>query len=228
MHWEPGLSETADDRDGSEANVSHDTPTLAESVESQTPGEQPPASPDDGARPHEIPPAAEPDELVAAVRSLEQQSQAFHARAENYEQIIRQMQGRIEQLQGDQVQALLKPLIQRIATLHAQATEAAGAARARSESAVKDFEYFAVAIEEAFALIDLESVGAAEGAEFEPRKHHAARIVPTDDMALDRRVQRVLTQGFTYAGAPRVLLPAQVNIFRYEGIASEATVARTE
>ncbi|QIK67382.1 nucleotide exchange factor GrpE [Nocardioides sp. HDW12B] len=156
------------------------------------------------------------DELTSALLRVEAQSQAFHARAENYEQIIRQMQNRIEQLQGDQVQALLKPVFQRFAGLHAQATEASEGAKERGESAEKDFSFFAVAIEEALGLVDLESVGAVPEVEFDSRKHHASRIVPTDDPDLDKRVQRVLRQGFTYVGAPRVLLPAQVSVYRYE------------
>lgn len=223
VHGEPGLSDIADGGDRSGARAPVDMTPAGEYVEPQTGDEQPASSPDDEAQPDACSSSMEPDELVAAVRSLEQQSQAFHARAENYEQLVRQMQSRIERLQGDQVQGLLKPLIRRVAALHAQAIEAARAARAQSESAAKEFDFFAVAIEEALALVDLESVEAIEGAEFDPRKHHAARILPTTDAALDGRIQRVLTQGFTYPSAPRVLLPAQVNIFRYREPTSEAT-----
>lgn len=154
--------------------------------------------------------------VTAALQGLEAQVRGFHARAENYEQIVRQMQSRIEQLQGDQVQALLKPVIQRFAGLHAQATEASEVARERGETAEKDFSFFAVAIEEALGLVDIESVGAAPAVEFDSGRHHASRIVPTHDPELDQRVQRVLRQGFTYAGAPRVFLPAQVSVYRYD------------
>ncbi|MFV0459456.1 MAG: nucleotide exchange factor GrpE [Actinomycetales bacterium] len=156
------------------------------------------------------------DVVASALRGLEAQIKGFHARAENYEHIVRQMQNRIEQLQGDQVQALLKPVIQRFAGLHAQAVEASEKARERGESAEKDFGFFTVAIEEALGLVDIESVGAAPDVEFDSKKHHASRIVPTADPDLDQRVQRVLRQGFTYVGGPRVLLPAQVSVYRYE------------
>ncbi len=156
--------------------------------------------------------------VAAALHGLESQIQGFHARAENYEQIVRQMQSRIEQLQGDQVQALLKPVIRRLAGIHAQAVEAFEKARERGESAEKDFGFFTVAIEEALSLVDIESVGAAPDIEFDSRKHHASRIVPTADPDLDQHVQRVLRQGFTYVGAPRVFLPAQVSVYRYESL----------
>ncbi|MBL7489632.1 nucleotide exchange factor GrpE [Frankia sp. AgB1.9] len=161
--------------------------------------------------------------MVAALRAVEQQAQAFHTRAQNYENIVQQMQSRIERLQGDQIQALLRPLIQRIATLHAQAAQAAQAARERGETAEKDLSYFAVAIEEALGLLDIESVAAAPSVRFDAKRHHASGVVSTDDPGQDGHIHRVLRQGFTYVGATRVFLPAQVSIFRYEPPAADAS-----
>ena len=132
------------------------------------------------------------------------------------------MQSRIEILQGDQVQALLKPLIQTFAELHAQAVQASEVARERGESAEKDFSFFATAIEEALGLVDIESVAAAPVVQFDRSKHHASMIVATNDPELDKRIQRVLRQGFTYAGAPRVFLPARVSVYRYEPLPEPA------
>ncbi|CCQ45052.1 hypothetical protein ARTSIC4J27_985 [Pseudarthrobacter siccitolerans] len=171
---------------------------------------------DAAARTGESPSELPADEVTTALRNLEVQVQEFHGRAANYEQIIRQMQTRIEHLQGDQIQALLKPVIQRFAGLHAQAIEACGHARDRGEAAEKDFSFFAVAIEEALGLVDIESVQAAPSTEFDRRKHHVARVVATDVQELDGRIQRVLRQGFTYVDAPRVFIPAQVSVYRYE------------
>lgn len=154
--------------------------------------------------------------LSAAVQTLASQVQAFHQRAEKYELIIREMQGRLEQLQGDQVQALLKPVIQRLAGLHAQASEASENARDRGEDAEKDFNFFTVAIEEALGLLDIESVRAEVSGEFDPRAHHASRIIATDNAEQNNRIQRVVRQGFTYINAQRVFLPAQVSVYRYE------------
>ncbi|MBX6388714.1 MAG: nucleotide exchange factor GrpE [Frankia sp.] len=165
-------------------------------------------------------------ELVEALRRVERQAAAFHTRAQSYEHIVQQMQSRIEKLQGDQVQTLLRPLIQRIATLHAAAVAAAEQARERGEKAENDLSYFARAIEEALGLLDIESVEAAPSVRFDPKRHHATRVVPTNDPAMDGLIARVLRQGFTYADAERVLLPAQVSIYRYEPpAAAEATSA---
>jgi molecular chaperone GrpE (heat shock protein) len=153
-------------------------------------------------------------EILTVVRTIEQQTRAFHSRAENYESIIQQMQNRIEELQRDQ----------RFAALHTHAADATEQAHARSENAAKDLGFFAVAIEEALGLVDIESVGAAADVAFDSRRHHAARVVPTADPNLDRRVHRVLRQGFAYVGASRVLLPAQVSIYRYEPPPAETAV----
>lgn len=155
-------------------------------------------------------------DLVQAIDGLCRQTERFHERADSYESTIRQMQARLEDLQGDQVKSLLKPIIQRLAALHAQAAEAEERAVDRSEKAEKDFGYFAIAIEETLALFDVESVGARPGVDFDPSRHHAIRRVPTTDRSHDRVIQRVIRQGFTYAGAPRTLLPAKVSIYAYK------------
>lgn len=156
-----------------------------------------------------------PGEVVTALAGLEEQVRRFHARGESQDRIIRQMQSRIEQLQGDQVRALLTPLLRRLAGVHAQAAEAAERARERREKSEKDFDFFIDAIEESLGLIDVESVRAEPFADFDPAKHHASRIVTTDDVAMDMRIQRVMRQGFTYVDADRVFLPAQVSVYRY-------------
>lgn len=213
---EPDGREKPLDQSGSGEEPSVPESAASGEVSSGTADQPDQPLPDDSGTSEATDPRPSLDQVVAALAGVEAQIHGFHARAENYEQIVRQMQNRIEQLQGDQVQALLKPVIQRFAGLHAQAAEASEKARERGESAEKDFGFFAVAIEEALGLVDIESVGAAPHVEFDSRKHHASRIVPTPDPNLDQRVQRVLRQGFTYVGAPRVFLPAQVSVYRYE------------
>jgi len=149
-----------------------------------------------------------------AVDALGRQFGAFHDRAEQYEARIRSMQAQIEDLQRDQVQALLKPIITKLAALHAHAAEAEARAADAPETALKDLSFFGVSIEETLGLLDVDSVGATPGAPFDVTRHHAVRSVATTDAAADRTIQRVIRQGFGYAGAPRVLLPAQVAIFR--------------
>ncbi|WP_204354857.1 nucleotide exchange factor GrpE [Mycolicibacterium llatzerense] len=152
------------------------------------------------------------DELAAMTSALER----FHARAEQYESIIRRMQTRIEELQADQVRELLKPVILKLASLHTEATTAQERASTFEDDSVrKDFDFFVSEIEEALGLLDIESIGVSMADEFDAGKHAARRRIDTDDPALDRRIAKVLRQGFAFVGAERVLLPAMVNVYRY-------------
>ncbi|MHA7666795.1 nucleotide exchange factor GrpE [Mycolicibacterium sp. HS_4_1] len=168
-----------------------------------------PPGPDDEAKSADIVPG---DELAAMADALER----FHSRAEQYESIIRRMQSRIEELQADQVRELLKPVILKLASLHTEAAEAEARASTREDdSARKDFDYFVSEIEEVLSLLDIESIKVSTGDEFDASKHAARRRVDTDDPSLDRRVGKILRQGFTFVGAERVFVPAMVNVYRY-------------
>ncbi|WP_244928758.1 nucleotide exchange factor GrpE [Nocardioides sp. W7] len=146
------------------------------------------------------------------------QTARFHERSAAQEDTIRHLHARVEELQADQVRTLLKPVIQRMAALHAQSGEAADRAKEAGESAERDLAYFAVALEDALGLLDIESIGAATGQMFDASRHHAVQVAATDQPELDRTIFRVLRQGFTYSGAERVLLPAQVVIHRHEPV----------
>lgn len=156
------------------------------------------------------------DPVVDALQKLAVQVERFHERSRGYEDTVRNMQMRIDQLQGDQIRALFKPLIQRLAAVHAHADEASAKAVEQNDSSAKEFDYFRSAIEEALNLIDIESVGARVGERFHTSKHHAARAIPTGDSDLDKTIQRVLRQGFSYTGATRTLLPAQVSVYKFD------------
>lgn len=156
------------------------------------------------------------ESVAAALAALEMQTGRFHERAERQEQIIRTMQERIVQLQGDQMLSLLKPALLRFAALHAQAQEAAETARDRGEKAANDLAFFATTVDEALGLLDLDSVGAVTGAAFDGTRHSATGAVPTADPHLDRTIVRVVRQGFSYPDVPRATIPAQVTVYRYD------------
>ncbi|WP_426936857.1 nucleotide exchange factor GrpE [Brevibacterium sp. LE-L] len=159
---------------------------------------------------------------------LRAETSAFHERAAAYEDNARSLHSRIEKLQDDQVRSLLKPFFERLSTLHAQALDSSAALATEAPAAAEDFEYFAETIEDMFSLYDIDSVGAAVGNPFDARLHQSARIIATEDPALDATIQRVARQGFIFAGADRVLLPARVSVFRYTptpDIESEASHA---
>lgn len=163
-----------------------------------------------------VPEGAAQEQQRAPWESFEEQLRGFHERSARQEEIIRLMQQRVTELQGDQVQALLRPVLRRFAGLHAQAADARDGAAERGEKAVNDFSYFMIAIEEALEMIDLESVGAQAGGPFSPDTQHASSAVATGDPTLARTIQRVVSQGFKYADSDRAVVPAQVVVYRYD------------
>lgn len=154
--------------------------------------------------------------LAAEFAAMKGALERFHGRAEQYESIIRRMQGRIEELQADQIRELLKPVILKLASLHTVAMAAEERASARDDDASrKDFDYFVSEIEESLGLLDIESIGVSVLDEFDAARHAARRRVDTDDASLDRRIAKVLRQGFTFVGAERTFIPAQVTVYRH-------------
>ncbi|WP_058625002.1 nucleotide exchange factor GrpE [Microbacterium testaceum] len=137
------------------------------------------------------------------------------------EEANRKLQSRVESLQDDQVRALLKPVFERLASLHSQSREMVSTHRGTADDAADDFDYFATAIEGLLGLYDIVSVDAAVGAPLDARVHFAVGSKPTDDVALDGTIQRVQRQGFTYAGAGRTLLPARVIAYRHNPLSAD-------
>ena len=64
--------------------------------------------------------------VAAAIAGLRADFSTSQERSAAQESLITRMQQRIEELQGDQVRALLSPVYQELASLHADLTEAAG------------------------------------------------------------------------------------------------------
>ena len=64
--------------------------------------------------------------VTEAIAGLRADFSTFQERSAAQESLIARMQQRIEELQGDQVRALLSPVYQELASLHADLMEAAG------------------------------------------------------------------------------------------------------
>ena len=158
------------------------------------------------------------DELASLRAAVESCNEAVRG----FGSITAQMQERIEELQRDQLKLLLKPLYERVATVIAQAEALAITSAAVDEGIAEDFTHFSRELEAVLEMYDVESVGAAPGAPFDPRLHHAALRVDTADPTLDRTIQKVVRQGWTAVGSPRVLLPARVVVRRYVPTSDES------
>lgn len=159
------------------------------------------------------------DELAAlsvSFQALAAQAERSHDRAQAREQVIERMQERLAELQGDQVRALYGPVIQELAALLAEVSDAAlhDFAETPPEKIAVEFSFIADRIEGTLTLLGLESVGAAEGIAFDARKHRAGRSLPTSDEERDRTIAAVRRQGYAFPGAPRTALYALVDVYR--------------
>ena len=156
-------------------------------------------------------------ELLSGVRA---DVQAFSERAEFYENLVRQLQSRIELLRADQIQQFFGPVLTRMALLLTQAADSAELARAQGEGYKADveFDYFHDVLIESLDLLGVESVGVRVGDAFDRVLHAARKTTRTGVRDLDWTVARVLRQGLKRSGAERAFLPAQVTVYRYDAM----------
>lgn len=155
-------------------------------------------------------------ELLSGVRA---DVQAFSERAEFYENLVRQLQSRIELLRADQIQQFFGPVLTRMALLLTQAADSAALARAQGGyKADVEFDYFHDVLIESLDLLGVESVGVRVGDAFDRVLHAARKTTRTGVRDLDWTVARVLRQGLKRSGAERAFLPAQVTVYRYDAM----------
>lgn len=162
--------------------------------------------------------ATEPETFVGVdvrgeLAAIADQLQAFHERSRAQEERSRLMQARIEELTGDQTRQLLKPVIERLATLHGHAHSYANQ---EGSGSAEDFRHFADMIEETLDLLDIVSIEAKVGDPVVPQRHHVTRTIATPQHDMHNTIHKVRRQGFAYAGAERVILAARVDAFRHE------------
>lgn len=174
-------------------------------------------------------PAAEPEvtnaELAELIRGIRGELGAIAERSSFYEQLVRQLQARVESLQTDQVQQLLGPVFQRLASLLTDSVGAAEGARAQEGDFRADieFDYFTDAIVETLDLMAAQSVDAKVGDAFDRARHASLNSVPTLDQSLDWTLAKVIRQGIIRHGAERAFIPAKVTVYRYDATSATAS-----
>ena len=161
--------------------------------------------------------------VTAAIADLRADFSTFHERSAAQETLIARMQQRIDELQGDQVRALLSPVYQELASLHADLMEAAGKdySVVPPERLPRELSFLLSRVDTALQLLGLESVGAAAGVQFDSRLHSAVRRVPTGRKSLDGLVATVQRQGFTFPGSAKASLYARVTVYAYDSTIDE-------
>lgn len=162
------------------------------------------------------------DGLVAAVDRLSERIRAD-------QDVISRMQSRIESLQGDQVRALLGPVVTELANLHAALAESSERdyERLGFDRLRKEFSLLTDRLETALDVLGAESVDARVGEVFDSRAHQAVKQVATDRPALDKTIAQVIRQGFTFEREGKPAIYARVQVFTYQE-ASETSGAYPE
>jgi molecular chaperone GrpE (heat shock protein) len=164
--------------------------------------------------------------VAEAIAGLRADSSTFQERSAAQESLIARMQQRIEDLQGDQVRALLSPVYQELASLHADLTEAAGKDYSviPPERLARELSFLVSRVDTALQLLGLESVGAAAGVQFDSRLHSAVRRVPTGRESLDGMIEDVQRQGFIFPGAAKASMYARVTVYTYDPTIDDGTM----
>lgn len=200
---------STDDAEIAAPPVADDVVTEEPVVDAAAPGDESAASP--------APAEATPDPVLVAVERMEAAVVALQERVRADQDIISRMQARIEAMQGDQVRALLGPLVTELANLQASFAEAAGRdyERLGFERVRKEFDLLGDRIEAALDVVGAISLEAEPGVAFNSRIHSAVRQVPTTDPAQDKTIAAVSRQGFTFDPAGKPALYARVVVYGY-------------
>jgi molecular chaperone GrpE (heat shock protein) len=164
--------------------------------------------------------------VAEAIAGLRADASTFQERSAAQESLIARMQQRIEDLQGDQVRALLSPVYQELASLHADLTEAAGKDYSviPPERLARELSFLVSRVDTALQLLGLESVGAAAGVQFDSRLHSAVRRVSTGRESLDGMIEDVQRQGFIFPGAAKASMYARVTVYTYDPTIDDGTM----
>lgn len=164
--------------------------------------------------------------VAAAIAGLRADFSTSQERSAAQESLITRMQQRIEELQGDQVRALLSPVYQELASLHADLTEAAGKDYSvlPPERLPRELSFLVSRVDTALQLLGLESVGAAAGVQFDSRLHSAMRRVPTGRKSLDGMIEDVQRQGFIFPGAAKASMYARVTVYAFDPTIYDGTM----
>lgn len=166
------------------------------------------------------------DELASGIERLEKRIESLHEDRSTLESMIRGLQSRNEELQGDLVMRALTPIVKELAILQGQARRIAKEAADRFEPSVAsdvafDFDDFAERIGETMDSLGVEAMGVTEGDPFDRRRHQASGRVPTSDESLDKCVASVVHEGYWASGTEKPVVYAKVRVHQYQ--ASETT-----
>jgi molecular chaperone GrpE (heat shock protein) len=160
----------------------------------------------------------EADFFAELSRASAAREQALLERLAADQGVINAMQMRIETLQGDQIRALLGPVVTELANLHASVLSASERdyERLGFERVRKEFALMSEKVAESLDVLGAESLDVRAGDPFDARLHTAVRQVAVADAELHGTVDAVVRQGFTFDPASKPILHARVVVRRHE------------
>ncbi|WP_105034923.1 nucleotide exchange factor GrpE [Cryobacterium aureum] len=164
------------------------------------------------------PPATNLSDIVGALEALSLSVERLSDRARSDQDIITRMQHRIDELQGDQMRALMGPAVSELAKLHAEVLASADLdyARLGVERVQAELARTADGVIDAINVLGADSIDAQLGEAFNSQLHTAVRRVPTNSAKLDRTIAEVQRQGFRFEGVAKPALYARVKVFAFE------------
>lgn len=168
------------------------------------------------------------EEIAAGFERVEKRIESLHEDRSTLESMIRGLQSRNEELQGDLVMRALTPIVKELAVLQGQARRIATEATDRFEASVAadvafDFDDFADRIGDTADALGVEEMGVKAGDLFDRKRHQASGRVPTTSENLDKCVASVIHEGYWAAGTEKPVVYAKVRVYHYE--APEPTVS---
>jgi molecular chaperone GrpE (heat shock protein) len=150
---------------------------------------------------------AEPvvDPVVERLTAVEAAVGEFHRRSAHREAVIDRLHEENQRLRGGQHRALLEPVVVDLIRLY----DSLHAERRRLGEDGRIFESFADDVLLTLERCGLEEFTAEAGEPFDPGRHAAVSVVPTDDPELDGTVAEPVAAGFAERETGRVRRPAR-------------------
>ncbi|WP_417288355.1 hypothetical protein [Corynebacterium variabile] len=131
------------------------------------------------------------------------------------------LRGRVEELTGDQVRALLLPPGSRLVDVLASLRDTARRdfSDLPKETVLRqhanELEHADAGVSDAVRALGLVPVLCEVGEKFSSRFHQATGTTDTSTADLDKRIARVIRPGFTFPGSPRPSIAPQVVVYKY-------------
>jgi molecular chaperone GrpE len=153
--------------------------------------------------------------IAASVRELAEASQAYHARAQQREEVIDHLHAEVDRLRRGERRALLRPLLAELCRLRNDLLRQAAELPADFDAgrAALLLRSYAESMELALDNSGVVSFAPGSGDAFDPRMHRRVGTEPAAEPALAGRIARVRRDGYLDVDANSPVALAEVVVF---------------